>query len=457
MAAASGAIADAAWGVAALWRPAIGRKGQAAAPNMSRSRISSEERDRLRQLVREQLAVEPPAEMDASFRRQLAMARYEQEHRSPALRRRERVEALLARWLPQPAPALIAAALLLGIALVWLDPFPGKLEAPVAKRAWTAGAVVELAAGESPLALRFGQAYALLLEPGSRLEIAALPGRRRPGENRFALRHGGLTVTTRPRFAGSGLRVDLANSSVRVTGTKFQVRQPEVGAAAEVWVDEGTVEITAGQAAAAPLSAGQYARVTADGALETGTMEPLRRRQLRAALATLAIQTGGVRRVPEIELNIGEHPARVLELLVPCDLVYDSRAKGPVVLLLNDARRHIEEAANGDDPAAPGRALAALWQIVEEHADPRINTALLLYLAAYAHDVGEKAQALAALDRIIDAEPEGPLLSLAYAAKALILERDRQPAAGLAVWRELVRLYPRSLEAVFAQVRLGTP
>ena len=425
---------------------------------MSRRAITPEERERLRELVRDRLAVEPSPEMDALFRRRLAMAQAQLEGR-PAPRRLERWGTALAERLLRPAPALIAAAVLLLLALVWIYPAPGRLESSVGRRAWAAGSVIEVGPEQGSLPLRFGRAYGMLLEPDSRLEIVALPGRRRAGQSRFLLHRGQLTVATGRRFPGSTLQVELGRGSARVVGTAFQAARPGAQEdVSEIRVEEGTVEvITVGAAAGRALAAGQYARIGGAGAVETGAMPPLGRRQLRAALAALAAGLGQQRPVPEIELNIAEQPARVLELLVPCDLVYDSRGGGPIVALLDDARRQLEAAADGPAPAVGAQALATLWRIVNEHSDPRINTAVLLYLAACAHDLGETQQALDALGRILEGEPESPLIPLAFAAKACILERSRRVPEALAVWRELARLYPRSPDAAFAQNRIGTP
>ena len=116
----------------------------------------------------------------------------------------------------------------------------------------------------------------------------------------------------------------------------------------------------------------------------------------------------------------------------------------------------IKEAIETHDPAKHLEGIKILEKIVQEHPNAKYNAQLMLYIGAYYEYISYHKQAIRAFEKVIIEYPNSTMASIAKCAIGVIYEEKlNDPSRANAVYRLVLDKYPNSLEAIWAEEKLG--
>jgi tetratricopeptide (TPR) repeat protein len=301
--------------------------------------------------------------------------------------------------------------------------------------------------------------YTVRIKEASSVKIVKLPPRYGAGKADFKLVEGKMLINIDEGFKGSKFIVDTDEASATALGTKFSVDtsrsgKPKTG----VSVLEGKVSVKGSYAPGEEILLAKQSVVVGAGQkteVLAGDVPQPPQRLMEEEWRSLE-ELYQIGRKPQVILLLKNTPDRVKQLLRPCPIYISDEKPRDMPVLLEKAVLKIKEAIETHDPAKHLEGIKILEKIVQEHPNAKYNAQLMLYIGAYYEYISYHKQAIRAFEKVIIEYPNSTLASIAQCAIGVIYEEKlNDPSRANAVYRLVLDKYPNSLEAIWAEEKLG--
>lgn len=299
--------------------------------------------------------------------------------------------------------------------------------------------------------------YSVRIKGASSLRVARLTNKIGRGKAIFELENGKALVSIEKGFKPASFIINTKEASATALGTKFAVDvSGKRGPVTKVSVLEGKVRVL-GRPESTNITLAKGITVGMGQLTEVGPdriPQPARRLPEEEWLELEELYQIGKK--PQVILLIKYTPDRVMQLLRPCPIYISDERPRQIPQLLEEAVRKIETAIRANKVAEHFEAIRILERILKEHPSDKYDVQLLLYVGAYYEYIGYHREAMASFEDVVKRHPDSPLASLAMAAMGVIYEdKLNDPGRAGEIFRAILKLYPNSLEAIWAEEKLG--
>ncbi len=300
--------------------------------------------------------------------------------------------------------------------------------------------------------------YIIRMKGASKLRVASLTPRIGKGMAEFELIEGNVLVNVEDGFKGSRFTINTDSATATALGTKFSVDARSKGKALTgIRVLEGKVVVKSrhhprGMALArqvVTVDAGQKTEVVPDGIPSSP------QRMMEDEWDELD-ELYGLGKKPHVMLLIKNTPGRAKELLGPCPIIISDERPRQIPRKVDRAMLRIGQAVQDNDRSKHLESIRMLESIVKEEPNPKYNVQFLLYIGSYYEYLSLHEEAIKVFEGVVKDYPDSPLASIGACAIGIIYDeklgdRDRAEKA----YRAILSRYPNSLEAIWAEERLG--
>jgi len=300
--------------------------------------------------------------------------------------------------------------------------------------------------------------YAVRVKGGSKVMIASLSPRMGHGKVVLDLIEGKVLLNISDGFKGSKFVVNTKAASAVALGTKFEVDQSNKGKpTTRVSVLEGKVQVKSAYTPEKEPLLKRMVMVLAGQKTEVamGYIPATPQRLIESEWESLG-ELYQIGRKPQVVLMLKNTSDRAKQLLRPCPIYITDEKPREIPTLIENAIIKTAEAIKSGDVKKHLESIKLLERIVNEQPNPKYDPQLLLYIGAYYEYLSDHKEAIKSFEMVLAKYPRSSFASIAECAIGIVYEEKlNDPAKSEAVYRQVIKNYPNSLEAIWAERKLG--